>query len=113
MVLFLGVCKALKAMHQYRVKEGPGGADSLGKANRVRKEAARADKDAEERVEMTAGKKRGKGMNRDDMEQEEVEAEPLMEDEVAMSQEGIAPGGMRAYAHRDIKPGRYNQYEGS
>merc|ERR1711964_155356 len=30
---------------------------------------------------------------------------PLMEDEVTQSQEGMAPGEVRAYAHRDIKPG--------
>jgi serine/threonine kinase 16 len=31
----------------------------------------------------------------------------LMEGEVTMAQEGIAPGGERSYAHRDIKPGTY------
>ena len=41
MVLFLGVCKALKVMHQYKVKGGPGGAQSVSKATKIRKEAAR------------------------------------------------------------------------
>jgi serine/threonine kinase 16 len=30
----------------------------------------------------------------------------LESEEVTMAQEGIAPGGERAYAHRDIKPGK-------
>lgn len=100
MVLFLGVCRALKAMHQYKVKGPPGGATSQGKAKKVRKEAARADADAAESMEMRPSRRHREG---DD--DEEQEAEPLMEAEVTMAQEGIAPGGERAYAHRDIKPG--------
>jgi serine/threonine kinase 16 len=91
MVLILGVCKALKAMHQYKVKGPPGGATSQGKARAVREEAARADREA-------AG-----AANRDD--DDEIE-QPLMEDEITISQEGVAPGQVRAYAHRDIKPGK-------
>ncbi|KAF2459802.1 kinase-like domain-containing protein [Lineolata rhizophorae] len=91
MVLFLGVCRALKAMHQYKVKGGPGGERSQGRAKRVREEAARADAEAAVRA------------GRED-DEDEV-AQPLMEGEVTMSQEGVAPGGERAYAHRDIKPG--------
>ncbi|KAL8874969.1 MAG: hypothetical protein Q9198_006608, partial [Flavoplaca austrocitrina] len=34
MVLFLGVAKALKAMHQYRVRGAPGGAQSRQNANK-------------------------------------------------------------------------------
>jgi serine/threonine kinase 16 len=100
MVLFLGVCKALKAMHQYKVKGGPGGAKSLGKAKNVRKEAARADAEQAEAMEMRASRRHREG---DD--DEEQENEPFLEAEVTMAQEGIAPGGERAYAHRDIKPG--------
>jgi serine/threonine kinase 16 len=86
MVLFLGVCKALKAMHQYKVKGGPGGARSESKAKKVRRDAARADAEA--------------------AESDEQEAEGLLEEsDATMAQEGIAPGGERAYAHRDIKPG--------
>jgi len=29
-----------------------------------------------------------------------------MDGEVIMSQDGVAPGETRAYAHRDIKPGK-------
>lgn len=82
MVLFLGVCRALQAMHYYKVKGGPGGAESQKKAKQVRDEAAKADQDL-------------------DSEQQE----PLMEGEVTRSQEGVAAGDIRAYAHRDIKPG--------
>jgi serine/threonine kinase 16 len=90
MELVLGVCKALKAMHQYKVQGGSGGVNSQKKARRIREEAAEADRDAAEH--------RG---------EEEVENEPLMDGEVTRSQDGIAPGGERAYAHRDIKPGVY------
>jgi serine/threonine kinase 16 len=100
-VLFLGVCRALKAMHQYRVKGPPGGAASQAKAKKVKKAAARADADAAaEAMEMRASRR-----HREVDDDEEQEAEPLMEAEVTMAQEGIAPGGERAYAHRDIKPG--------
>ncbi|PVI08192.1 serine/threonine protein kinase-like protein [Periconia macrospinosa] len=101
MQLFLGVCKALKAMHQYKVGEGPGGKKSLGKAKRVRNDAARADNEAAgEAMEMRPNRQ-----HRKDDDDEDMEAEPLMEGEVTLAQEGIAPGGESAYAHRDIKPG--------
>ena len=106
MVLFLGVCRALKAMHQYKVKDEPGEPTGQSKARRARHEAARADAEAAEEVEMSASR-RGPSRERD---QEEREAEPLMEGEVTMSQEGISPGGERAYAHRDIKPGMRRSY---
>ncbi|CAI6272536.1 unnamed protein product [Periconia digitata] len=101
MQLFLGVCKALKAMHQYKVGEGPGGNKSLNKAKRVRNDAARADNEAAgEAMEMRPNRQ-----HRKDDDDEDMEAEPLMEGEVTMAQDGIAPGGESAYAHRDIKPG--------
>lgn len=105
MVLFLGVCRALKSMHQYKVKGGPGGATSQAKAKKVRKEAARADAQQAEAMEMRAPSRRH--TQRDDEDDEEQEQEGLLEsEEVTMAQEGIAPGGERAYAHRDIKPGK-------
>lgn len=100
MVLFLGVCKALKAMHQYKVKGGPGGARSEAKAKKVRQAGARADAQAAESMEMRPNRR-----HRENDDDEEQEAEPLMEGEITMEAEGIAPGGERAYAHRDIKPG--------
>ena len=103
MQLFLGVCKALKTMHQYRVREGPGGARSEGKAKKVRKDAARADAEAAEAMEMRASRRNTKNNEDDD----EIEAEGLLESgEASLAQDGIAPGGERAYAHRDIKPGK-------
>jgi serine/threonine kinase 16 len=99
MVLFLGVCKALKSMHQYKVKGGPGGAAAVGKARKVREEAARADAQAAEAA---------RDAGRDEDEEEE---QPLMEDEITRSQDGVAPGKERAYAHRDIKPGKLRTYQ--
>jgi serine/threonine kinase 16 len=103
MVLFLGVCNALKAMHNYKMKSGPGGANGVKNAKKVIGEAERADREAQEEVEE---ERRRKGRNQDDDDSEQNE--PLMDGEVTMSQEGFAPGAVRAYAHRDIKPGRSN-----
>jgi serine/threonine kinase 16 len=100
MVLFLGVCKALKAMHNYKVQGGPGGANSLNHAKRVRGEAAQADHDAAEEVAQRRGRQKGREVDADSEQQE-----PLMDGEVTISQEGMAPGEIRAYAHRDLKPG--------
>lgn len=101
MVLFLGVCRALKAMHQYRVKGAPGGEDSRRKAKKVRQEAAEADREAEEEV-IQANTRRKR---RDVEDGGDTEQEPLMEGEVMIAQEGVAEGEIRSYAHRDIKPG--------
>ncbi|KAK4629224.1 Serine/threonine-protein kinase ppk13 [Fulvia fulva] len=99
MVLFLGVCRALKAMHQYRVKGASGGEQSRRNARKVRQEAAEADQDAQDEVLANQGRRRR------DHEDGETEHEPLMEGEVMAAQDGVAEGGMRSYAHRDIKPG--------
>lgn len=100
MVLFLGVCRALKAMHQHRVARGPGGSQSARKAKKVREEAAQADRDAQdEHIQANQSRRRRNSTS------EDVEQEPLMEGEVMASQEGIPEGEMRSYAHRDIKPG--------
>ncbi len=105
MVLFLGVARALKAMHQYRVKGPPGGAEAQRKARGVRQEAAHADEDAARQAQ---GKK-GRRNRSQDRDQEDVEQEPLMEGEVTRSQEGVEEGEIRAYAHRDVKPGRFRK----
>ena len=103
-MLFLGVCRALKAMHQYRVKGAPGGEASRRKAKKVRQEAAEADREAEEEVvQANTRRKRSQQMSDGDVEQE-----PLMEGEatkVMAAQEGVAEGEIRSYTHRDIKPG--------
>ena len=100
MILFLGVARALKALHQYRVKGAPGGAVSQRKAKGVRQEAAEADQDA-----VKKNKQRRRRKDTEQRDQEEVEQEPLMEGEVTRSQEGVGEGELRSYAHRDIKPG--------
>ncbi|KAL8729823.1 MAG: hypothetical protein Q9166_004464 [cf. Caloplaca sp. 2 TL-2023] len=97
MVLFLGVAKALKAMHQYRVKGAPGGAQSRQNAKAVRQKAEEADKDAARKA-----RTRRKDVDVDDGD---IEQEPLMNGEVTRSQEGVGEGEIRAYAHRDVKPG--------
>ncbi|KAK3337155.1 kinase-like domain-containing protein [Cercophora scortea] len=90
MVLFLGVCRALREMHFYKGGGGGGGGAT------------------QERMEMRAGaevsKRRGDkgpvqtaGADEDD---EDEQQRPLMGDE------GLPGAGeVRSYAHRDIKPG--------
>jgi serine/threonine kinase 16 len=105
MVLFLGVCRALRAMHRYEVKGGDG---SRKKARNVRREAAVADREAEEEVRAKGrgkGKKKTQVMAGGEDGEDDVEFEPLMEGEIMGSQEGVGEGQARAYAHRDIKPG--------
>ncbi|KXL49560.1 hypothetical protein M433DRAFT_158635 [Acidomyces richmondensis BFW] len=100
MVLFLGVCKALKAMHQYRVRASGPTAQNRKKAKRVRIQAAGAEREAEEES-VLANTSRPRRRET----QEEIEQEPLMENEVISSQDGVADGQIRSYSHRDIKPG--------
>ena len=100
MILFLGVAQALKAMHQYRVKRGPGGERAQRKAIDVREAAEEADIDAKKKA---ARRKRKTG---DHMEVDDEQEQPLMDDEVTRSQEGVGEGDLRAYAHRDVKPGK-------
>lgn len=97
MMLMLGVANALESMHQYRVKSG---ASSTRKAKGVRREGE--DADGERSMQMKP-KRRPSQMHGDD---EDEENEPLMDDEVTRSQEGVQDGGLRPYAHRDIKPGK-------
>ncbi len=90
MHLFLGVCKALKFMHQYRAPRSmermemddakAGEADLNGSNGRPQRNRAAAAVDADDETE---------------------QARPLMVDEQV-----VAPGQQRSYAHRDIKPGK-------
>ncbi|KAH8433689.1 putative serine/threonine protein kinase ENV7 [Aspergillus melleus] len=96
MVLMLGVATALRSMHQYRVKSGAG---TTRKAKAVRREGEEAD--AEVGMRMPKPKRRASQK----MDEDDEENEPLMDDEVTRSQEGIQDGDLRPYAHRDIKPG--------
>ena len=82
MMLFLGICKALKAMHQYRPPP----------AERMQIGGGPADEDN------NTGRTRGK---RTEEEEEGEQERPLME-----SENQVAQGGKKqSYAHRDIKPG--------
>lgn len=102
MVLFLGVCRALKAMHHYKVKGAPGGEGARRKAKKVRQEAADADRDAEDEVVQANTRRKRRDLDEED---DDIENEPLMEGEVMAAQAGHADGQTRSYAHRDIKPG--------
>ncbi|KAK2782926.1 hypothetical protein FQN53_009527 [Emmonsiellopsis sp. PD_33] len=93
MVLMLGVAKAMKSMHQYRVR---GGAGAVKKA----KMGDAADADADSAPARGRPARRASRRDSDD-----TEHEPLMDGEVTISQEGVEEGGFRPYAHRDIKPG--------
>jgi serine/threonine kinase 16 len=93
MVLFLGVCRGMKDMHQYQAPPG-GERMEIGNA-----------KAGEEDV-VGPGKKKGKGRRNQavaaaDADDETEQARPLMVDEQV-----AAPGERRSYAHRDIKPGK-------
>ncbi|KAL4888640.1 MFS general substrate transporter [Aspergillus ambiguus] len=95
MVLMLGVAQAMRAMHQYRVKSG---ASPTRKAKGVRREGEVAD------TEMRMPKPKRRASHKVDDDDDE-ENEPLMDNEVTRSQEGVQDGDVRPYAHRDIKPG--------
>ena len=102
MVLMLGVAKALKDMHQYRVKGG----SNRGKARDIRNEAAAEDRDAARQARKKSNKNK-REMRAEPHDADEGDAEqPLMEGEVMRAQEGVGEGELRAYAHRDIKPGK-------
>lgn len=97
MVLMLGVATAMKAMHHYRVRSGSG---STRRAKAVRNEGEAADTE----LAMEMGKQKQRASRHGD---EDSENEPLMDDEVTRSQEGVDEGAVRPYAHRDIKPGEF------
>src|ERR1700761_6314694 len=62
MALFLGVCRALKAMHQYKVRGASGAADGAKKARGGRGEGGGPDEEAEEEA-VRAGKRPGRRRN--------------------------------------------------
>jgi serine/threonine kinase 16 len=93
MMLFLGVCRALKAMHGFRAGSGEG-----KKTKGARREGARDDGRGK-------GKKKSQVLSGHENGEEDLEIEPLMEGEVMAAQEGVSEGQPRSYAHRDIKPG--------
>lgn len=93
MHLFLGVCRALKAMHQYR---GPPRGERMEAGN-----PKAGEEDAEDgRARKPANDRRNRAVAATDADDETEQARPLM-----VNEEVAAPGERRSYAHRDIKPG--------
>lgn len=93
MALFLGMCKAMKEMHQY---QAPAAGERMEMGN-----SGAGEDDAP-----GSGRKKGKGRRNQaiaatDADDETEQARPLMVDEQV-----AAPGERKSYAHRDIKPGR-------
>lgn len=81
MLLFRGVCEALREMHNYKV-------------GRARRKKARA-------VRGQARAAAGQDSEHSDAEEEQG----FLENEAGLATEGVPEGQPRAYAHRDIKPG--------
>ncbi|VUC28399.1 unnamed protein product [Clonostachys rosea] len=85
MTLFLGVCKALRAMHKYKT---PVERMEMG----------------DEASHQEQNSKGGTSSKRTELEEEGEQERPLMEAENSVRNSG--PGGKtQSYAHRDIKPG--------
>lgn len=106
MTLLLGICKALKALHQY--KKDPANKSRIKRAKKVRQEAIIADAEAAEEVaaETDPSARRRRDKMRAEAPAEENEEDPLMEGELEMGPGNVDPSEVRAYAHRDIKPGQ-------
>ena len=107
MHLMLGVCKALKAMHQYKIPgKNPTTKSAISKqhATSIPQEAAAADAELARKAKSKT--KHTMTASRQDVEDTDHEQnEPLIEGEVTLSQAGLSPGTPHSYAHRDIKPG--------
>ncbi|KAI0447932.1 serine/threonine protein kinase/TGF-beta stimulated factor [Xylaria telfairii] len=89
MHLFLGVCQAMRYMHQYRAPRG---------GERMEVDNAKAGE--EDVGGSNARSKRNRAVAAADADDETEQARPLMVEEQV-----VAPGEQRSYAHRDIKPG--------
>ncbi|KAG8419823.1 Serine/threonine-protein kinase env7 [Metarhizium acridum] len=90
MTLFLGVCKALRSMHEYQAP--PAERMEMGNEEDVPGANSRSG----------TGSKMGTRGKRTEADEEEDQERPLMESENRVSAAG---GRIRSYAHRDIKPG--------
>jgi serine/threonine kinase 16 len=101
MQLFLGVCRALRDMHQYR-GAGPGPA---GERMEMRTDGG------DDNGETAQGRRGRKGKDKKvlpretgaDEDDETEQQRPLMAEEEQSA--AAAAGELRSYAHRDIKPG--------
>jgi serine/threonine kinase 16 len=95
MLLFLGVCRAMRDMHQYRGAGEAAGGSTAGERMRV--------DGVDEHVRV--GKTTKQGSDEDD---ETEQQRPLMTEDERLP--AVTPGAMRSYAHRDIKPGKQPLY---
>lgn len=95
MMLFLGVCKALRAMHEYKPAGAPVERMEMGREEDHPAAAAAGGSSGGGRRMNTRGK-------RTEEEEEDEQERPLMEGENQVA------GGrtIQSYAHRDIKPGK-------
>lgn len=85
LALFLGIARGLKRMHQFRGRRGVGGREGeRGRVQGRRRDGAEGGGDGDDEA-----------------------GERLMGDE---NIDGMREGEIRAYAHRDIKPGMYFQH---
>ncbi|KAK5990369.1 Serine/threonine-protein kinase ppk13 [Cladobotryum mycophilum] len=89
MMLFLGVCKALRAMHEYQA--APAERMEMGREEDHINSGGRS-----------GGKKMGTRGKRTEADEEGEQERPLMENE---TQIGEGRTKIKSYAHRDIKPG--------
>lgn len=96
MVLFLGVCRALREMHQYR-GGGPANMEAMEMGHGDEEDQGRGPRRTQGAGARVANPRAGVP----DAEDEGEQQRPLMEAEPAP-----AAGELRSYAHRDIKPGK-------
>ncbi|KAK4145507.1 Serine/threonine-protein kinase [Dichotomopilus funicola] len=94
MLLFLGVCRAMKDMHQY---QGGGAAAAAGQ------DGAAGGDTRGERMEVGGGEgARARGTKVADGDDETEHHRPLLTEDERLPT--ATPGSKRSYAHRDIKP---------
>lgn len=96
MMLFLGVCKALRAMHEYQ--PAPTERMEMG-----REEDHHTGGAASEPSAGAGGRKMGTRGKRTEQDEEGEQERPLME---TSNYVGEGRGKITSYAHRDIKPGK-------
>jgi len=113
LLLFLGVCRALRDMHHYDGAGAP--AADGGGSSRERMEMPQPGGGGAEGSNNARGGEEGRGRKQKrgkarqetgaDDEHETEQQLPLMHDDDAGDTAARAAGGVRSYAHRDIKPG--------
>lgn len=107
MVLFAGMCRALREMHVYN---GSGGGE------RMEMRVNGVDENVVMAAATTTTSKKGKGRERSrprqesgaDEDDETEQQRPLM-----LGDEAVPSGEIKSYAHRDIKPGTLFRQDGS